>query len=348
MSDVADLVGNWGGFEALIAKLNETGEVVVEHNVVLPGRSEAPRQIDVLIRHKQGLYEHLVVAECKYLNHSVERIHVDALATTVREVGASKGVIFTTKGFQSGAITQATHENIDLFKVRNLTDKEWGLPGRNFDMFLHVNSISIGNMRLHNTFSHLGSEPDSPNIDIHLGNPNTKSRTKIICEGKPDKTLEELIDRVARESAQKVFESKPIKFENGFEGEVRCKININIQPLKPIQTLINNGVIFIPQITFELGLLINQTRIQHDRAEKYAFALAIENCIKQTVTAASRKPNDTSTTLHPLEKKTEIDKADIYQNGSLMTLWVEGYEPFEKFGEIEPGHFLFKPNIANT
>jgi len=59
---IADLVTDWGGFEQLVAKLHETGQVTVEHNVVLPGRSGAPRQIDVLIRHKQGLYEHLVRA----------------------------------------------------------------------------------------------------------------------------------------------------------------------------------------------------------------------------------------------------------------------------------------------
>jgi hypothetical protein len=91
---IGDLVKDWGGFEKLVAELHETGEVTVEHDAILPGRSGAPRQTDVLIRHKQGLYEHLVVAECKYWNSPVERLHVDALATTVREVGASRGVIF--------------------------------------------------------------------------------------------------------------------------------------------------------------------------------------------------------------------------------------------------------------
>jgi hypothetical protein len=143
---ISDLVTDWGGFEKLAEKLHETGEVKVERDVVLTGRSGAPRQIDVLIRHKQGLYEHLVVVECKYWNSAVKRIHVDALATTIREVGASRGVIFTTKGFQSGAITQAAHENIDLFVVRDLTDKEWGSPGRVVDIFLQVIRPSIGNI----------------------------------------------------------------------------------------------------------------------------------------------------------------------------------------------------------
>ena len=105
--NITELVKDWGGFEKLVVALHETGDVSVEHNVTLVGKSGAARQIDVLLRHRQGLYEHLVVVECKYWNRAVKRLHVDALATTLREVGAAKGVIFSTKGFQTGAITQA-------------------------------------------------------------------------------------------------------------------------------------------------------------------------------------------------------------------------------------------------
>jgi len=59
----------------------------VEHNVTLTGKSGALRQIDVLIRQKQGLYTHLVIAECKYWNSPVERLHIDALATGYRGPG---------------------------------------------------------------------------------------------------------------------------------------------------------------------------------------------------------------------------------------------------------------------
>jgi hypothetical protein len=58
----------WGGFEKLVAELHETGEVTVEHNAILIGKSGTPRQIDVLVRHKQGLYDHLVIAECIHVN----------------------------------------------------------------------------------------------------------------------------------------------------------------------------------------------------------------------------------------------------------------------------------------
>ena len=66
-----------------------------------------------------------------------------------REMGASRGVIFSTKGFQSGAIKQAVHDNIDLFTVRDLTAQEWGLPGRVVDFYLQVIQPSIGNPSVH-------------------------------------------------------------------------------------------------------------------------------------------------------------------------------------------------------
>jgi hypothetical protein len=53
---IGDLVTDWGGFEKPVAELHEAGEVTVQHNVTMTGRSGALRQIDVLIRHKQGLY----------------------------------------------------------------------------------------------------------------------------------------------------------------------------------------------------------------------------------------------------------------------------------------------------
>ena len=55
--NIPELVTDWGGFEKLVVALHETGDVTVEHNAQLVGKSGAPRQIDVLLRHRQGLYE---------------------------------------------------------------------------------------------------------------------------------------------------------------------------------------------------------------------------------------------------------------------------------------------------
>jgi hypothetical protein len=108
MLSLHNLVNDWGGFEQFVAKLHETGTVDVQHNVTLIGRSGVPRQIDVLVKHREGLYEHLIIVECKHWKKNVSRLHVDALMTAVNDLNAARGVIFSVKGFQKGAITLAT------------------------------------------------------------------------------------------------------------------------------------------------------------------------------------------------------------------------------------------------
>jgi Restriction endonuclease len=117
-----NLISDWGGFEKLVAKLHETGNVEVQHDVTLIGKSGAPRQIDVLVRHREGFYDHLIIVECKYWKDHVKRLHVDALITAVDDLKASRGVIFSMNGFQEGAVLAAESAAIELFQVRELTD----------------------------------------------------------------------------------------------------------------------------------------------------------------------------------------------------------------------------------
>ena len=170
---ISDLVKDWDGFEKLVAELHETGEVTVEHNAILIGRSGAPRQVDVLIRHKQGLYDHLVIAECKYWNSPVERLHIDALAAQFKMWGRRVAYCFQPRVFGRGAITQAKQSNIDLFTVRDLTAEEWGLPGRVIDFYLQVIQPSIGNPVFHNpvVFGLPSNDPISINLEFNENGP---------------------------------------------------------------------------------------------------------------------------------------------------------------------------------
>jgi hypothetical protein len=339
--NINEMVKDWGGFEKLVATLHETGDVTVEHNVQLIGKSGAPRQIDVLLKHKQGLYEHIVVIECKYWNSAVERLHVDALATTVREVGAARGVIFSTKGFQSGAITQAGHDNIDLFKVRELTDEEWGLPGKVIDLFLQVNAASIGNLKVMGVSSLMGFEPCNSNLDIRLGDPETDSRTPMIKEGDPEKTLEEYLTRVARESAVKFYPSKPFTFNNGsYEGKLLFRGHVNIAPKSPIQATVNSGILLIPRIEFDVGLVISQSRITVDRSSNYIFVLAVEDCVRKKAVFATRRSEEITTNLETVPEPDYSRTDEVVKNGSLISVWVKGFESFDQFTRLKLGQLL--------
>lgn len=345
---LSGLIADWGGFEELVAQLHQTGTVTVERNVTLIGRSGAPRQIDVLVRHQEGLYEHKVVVECKYWNSPVERLHVDALATTVQEVGADRGVIFSTHGFQSGAITEAQHQAIRLFKIREPSDEEWGRPGRIVELWLHVIGISVGNPQLHGTHVYglvtpWGVQsPAIPSLDIRLGD-ETAPGTPISIDDRPDKTLEAFIERLAGDTARRSYTPVPLRFQDGsFDGEVLFTINVSYEPAKAMRIHTSATTIFVPKMTFQVGVLVSQTRIRMDRGQNLAFFLAVEDCINRTVTAASRSIGERTTVLTPLKSTMAIPAEDVFQNGSLLQAWTKGFQPFTEFAGLEPGKLIEK------
>jgi hypothetical protein len=337
---ITELVTDWGGFEKLVATLHETGEVSVEHNAVLQGRSGAPRQIDVLIRHKQGLYEHLVIVECKYWNSAVERLHVDALATTVREVGAARGVIFSTKGFQSGAITQAKAENIDLFVVRDLSAEEWGLPGRVVDIFLQIVQPSIGNIaspgttKIGNPFN---NAPVALNFIFGADGPESSTPT-LKRDGSPGG---QSLEKYLFDAAQKALAHGLSQFQmiNGGEESTRyIMCPANILPDVPFRVPMNGEILIIPRISFDLAIKIVQSRITVDRAKQYKFALALENYVTGTISAASRSLDpEALTTLAELGRKEPLPTGEApFVNGSLLRVEVKGFFPFEETKGLTP------------
>jgi hypothetical protein len=333
--NVGELVKDWGGFEKLVAELHETGEVSVEHNVILTGKSGAPRQIDVLIRHKQGLYDHLVIAECKYWNSAVERLHIDALATAIQDVGASRGVLFSTKGFQSGAISQAAHSNIDLFTVRDLTAEEWGLPGRMIDFYLQVIQPSIGNPVMHNPIV-LGipsNEPISLNLSFDENGP--LSTTPLLnLDGTPGISLETRMADGAQTALSQAME-RSFTLNGGIECTRYMNVQVNLVPTSPFKIQLGQRILITSKISFDLGIKISQSRISHDRAEQYKFALALENCVNGSVSSASRPRDARVTTLNQIVTKPDTG-GEILQNGSVLRVFIKGYFPFDEMSGLEP------------
>jgi hypothetical protein len=334
-NSLSEIVSDWGGFERLVAQLHETGGVSVEHNVTLIGRSGAPRQIDVLVRHTEGLYEHLIIVECKYRNDAVERIHVDALATTIRELGASRGVIFSTQGFQSGAIEQAAHENISLYKLREPTDAEWGLPGRKVDVWLHCVSVGIGDFQIHGATA-INATPGRPiNFNFEFNEAGAVSKTLMKMEGKPEQAIEDAILRMTREAVPVVYKPTKISFDGKHDGVVKSVIRMNVEPKTPIMLFKDGATVFVPRYSFSLGIKVSQSRFEVDRAAPYAFVLAVEDCVKNTVTTASRRTGAEITELS-VAKQEESTEA-VFQSGSLISVLIKPFEHFSEFDGIQPG-----------
>jgi restriction system protein len=75
-------------------------------------------KIDVLARMTifEGA-EVVVLAECKHQKRAVERDEVLILEAKLRDVGAHKGMLFSTGGFQRGAIDYASEKGIAAISV---------------------------------------------------------------------------------------------------------------------------------------------------------------------------------------------------------------------------------------
>jgi hypothetical protein len=273
-------------------------------------------QIDVVIRHNQGLIEHLVVVECKYWKDRVGRQEVDALAATIREVGADRGIIFSKEGFESGAITQAQHDHIELFRVRSLTDEEWGLPGREIEFFMHCHTASAGHLQLNNARLVVGSEPKDPNLQVI----HAKTQTKIKLNGSSVETLEALIEKFAFKACDDANFKSIVRFQNSFDGDILIRRHVDITPPTPIQIFYNGGSVLVGTVGFDVGHKIAQTRIYFDRAKNFLFALAVEDVVRKTNTLASRRLDQTDTILQGVEANSEVAQPqNVLSNGSLIS-----------------------------
>jgi hypothetical protein len=122
---------DWKDFEQFVAQLyRDDPNLIVQHDITLTGKSGAKRQIDVLVTSRVKFHTIITLIECKYWKVKVDRATVDVVAAAIEDLNISKGVIFTTIGYEEGAQSYAKSKSIDIFIVRELKDEEWGLPGR--------------------------------------------------------------------------------------------------------------------------------------------------------------------------------------------------------------------------
>jgi len=91
----------------------------VTHDAKLEAH-DSTYQIDVLAKF-QGFAgaEFVILIECKKYSSPIERETVQILHDKVRSLGAHKGMLFTTTGFQSGAIKYAKAHGIALIRITN-------------------------------------------------------------------------------------------------------------------------------------------------------------------------------------------------------------------------------------
>ena len=114
--------------ELLVRKIQQqlAPQAQVLHNVKMKGRrTNASRQIDVLVRERVGQYEINIVIDCKDYKHPVDVKGVEEFAGLLDDVGAQKGVLVCPAGFTANAKTRAAGLQIDLYSPVDTDPHKW-------------------------------------------------------------------------------------------------------------------------------------------------------------------------------------------------------------------------------
>jgi restriction system protein len=87
-----------------------------EHQELILG-VDGEYEIDVSVRFSAFNMDFLMLVECKHYKSAIKRETLQILHDRMRSIGAQKGALFTTSGFQSGALEYAKKHGIATVKV---------------------------------------------------------------------------------------------------------------------------------------------------------------------------------------------------------------------------------------
>ncbi|MEL1135014.1 restriction endonuclease [Desulfitobacterium sp. THU1] len=98
------------------AEAEHLSKFSIQHNVHIP-TDDGIYQIDIYASFIAMGVEFKVITECKRYSNSVSREKVAVLNDKIRSLGAHKGIIISTCGFQSGAYEYAKKHGIALLQI---------------------------------------------------------------------------------------------------------------------------------------------------------------------------------------------------------------------------------------
>ena len=326
-----DIVKDWNGFEKFVAHLHDDGEVKVSHDQTLTGRSGATRQIDVVVEHIKGPYTYLTLIECKYWKESVKREQIDVLHASMLDLNASKGVFFTTKGFQRGAKKYAESKGITLYKVRELTDEEWGLPGKIISLYLQVLQPTLRSIQPNVIgVSHPDNEPEIDRIDIPISLGTEKGTCPIFSKHqKKFDTLEALLDHYIDENLQSII-LKPFLINSGEECTRYLTKPLKINFAEPLVIKPKDQYLLIDEISLEIGIKLAQSHIYIDRSSTMKYVIAVVDCISNQTFAVSERSTKPYADWQLLTNDNEPTNTEAVTNGSIIAVTIKGYFPAEE------------------
>ncbi|MCW3033305.1 MAG: hypothetical protein JWM60_1650 [Solirubrobacterales bacterium] len=332
MSDpFLDRLIDWKDFELFIHDVYaEDEQLSVEHDVTVTGKSGAKRQIDVRFTHHVKGHTYTTVIECKRWKEPVTRERIDVLASTIEDTGAAKGVMFTTTGYEEGAQRYAAAKNIDLFLVRDLTDQEWGLPGRVVWLYLQIYAAETRDIAM----------PGAQLITTDPNPPTNISLDFVIAPDRPEDpslTLYDTIDgsagpnllTVLNEARNATLAQLPPQvglLDDGADTSRSYIIPLVIDLASARHRDLQRpfGIVRLAQITGELHVHISQSRMEFDRGAQHDLALALENYLTRQRNIVTRASAGGPLAVAELtDTAPPAPEEDVLQNGTVLPVITE-------------------------
>ncbi len=320
---------DWAAFENFVKGLYEgDGETSVERDVTETDRYGATRQIDVKITRKTRFHKFVTIIECKRWKSPVSRSRIDILASTIEALGASNGAMFTTRGFEAGAVAYAKAKGIELFLVRDLTPEEWGLPGRHVSLTLHVNAGEFKDMQFEASAIMLVDGPPPADVSLAIdmsvkgpGHPDFDLFSVKTGERGPN-----LVDILG--DAHGMLMNMVGKSFGVFDGGVKSTVElitpceIDFTGTEFHQLRLAKIAARVQKIGMRFHAHVDQTPMHFDRGANLDFAVMVESFVSEQRLVAHRRPGDSEISFRDgaIKQPTAAEAADVFQNNSLLTV----------------------------
>jgi hypothetical protein len=226
----------------------------------------------------------------------VSRDRIDVLVASVRDLNASKGVMFTTTGYESGAEAYARDQGIELFLVRDLADEEWGLPGRVVWFYMHTYSAKFVNVRPPRAgrMRIPGQPIPQVNLAIRFGPDETPdpALTLYSADGRAGPNLIAVIAD-ARMHVFHMIRAQLGPFADGLPGSIAYLVPVRLSFTKESHRQLRypEGVVTIEEFEAELEVSVLQMRFEFDRGRNFDLGLAVEHFMNHSRRVVARRPS---------------------------------------------------------
>jgi hypothetical protein len=104
------------------AEKEQLKDFKITHNKKIK-KGDETYQIDIYAEYTALNVKNKVIIECKHIKRSLERDEVIVLIDKVRSLGANKGILISTSGFQKGCTIKAKENGIALLQILDKTIK---------------------------------------------------------------------------------------------------------------------------------------------------------------------------------------------------------------------------------